>query len=225
MLIVIIAVHLLLLMWLVTRPPAVQPVSDHGRGLLLISLADGERSAAPSTKPKPPPPSLIPPPAIILPSLLATPTAAQTPSPSDAGAPQAGEAGGCALPVRTAEAIARDPAAMAELAALAPLYRTSADAVLLWNGQWLATGQEAGAVPVMPALRRIVEQVVTEASPECRATPTNGPQFLAIPEQDRTTTLVIGSGTWRWSDLLATSATCLSGAPEACLPPSPITDR
>ncbi len=221
MLIAIIAIHLLLLLWFVTRPPAVQAVRDHGRGLTLISLADGQRSATPPTKPKPPQPSLIPPPAIILPSLLATPTAAQNPSASESGTPQAGEAGGCSLSVRTVEAIATDPAAMAELAALAPAYRTSADAVLLWNGEWLASGQGSSASPVTPALRRVIEQIVTEASPECQAAPTTGPQFLAIPEQGRTTILVIGSGTWRWSDLLATSTTCLGSAPEACLSPSP----
>jgi hypothetical protein len=215
-LITIIAVHLMLLLWLVTRSPTVRTVPDSGRGLMLISLAAGEHAATPPNKPKPPPPTVIPPPVIMLPSLLAAPTAAQNPSPSGAGSPQAGEAGGCALSARTAEAITKDPAAMAELAALPPAYRTSADAVMLWNGNWLASEQGSVVSPVTPLLRRTVEQVVAEASPECRAAPTEGPQFMAIPEPGRTTILVIGSGTWRWSDLLATPTTCFGSASGAC---------
>lgn len=222
-LIAIISVHLLLLLWLVTRPPTVQVRRDSGGDLVLISVSDGKHAATPPTVPKPPPPpTLIPAPAIILPSLRPSPTASQNPSLAGTGAPQAGDAGGCALAIRTAEAIARDPAAMAELAALPPALRTSADAVMLWNGEWLASAPGSIALPETPSLRRVVETTVAEASPECRASPMSGPQFLAIPEQNRTTTLVIGSGAWKWADLLAPSTACLGSATDACLAPSPI---
>ena len=216
----IITVHLLLLLWLVTRPPSVRPDPDRGRGLTLIALSAGANAATPTTKPKPPPPTVIPVRELILPTLLPTPTAAQNPSPAGTGTPQAGDVGGCALSVRTAESIAGDPAAMAELAALPPAYRTSADAVMLWNGEWLASAPGSVATPATPSLRRAVEQVIADASPDCRAAPMGGPQFLAIPEQGRTTTLVIGSGAWRWSDLLAPSAACLGNVPGSCLPQS-----
>ena len=217
-LIAIIAIHLLLLLWLVTRPPSVPADRDRGRGLTLISLSTGANAATPPTKTKPPPPIVIPVRAIIMPSLLPTPPAALNPLPAGTGAPQAGDAGGCALAVRTAESIAGDPRAMAELAALPPAYRTSADAVMLWNGQWLATAPGSVAPPATASLRRVVEQVIADASPDCRAAPMGGPQFLAIPEQGRTTTLVIGSGTWRWSDLLTPSAACLGNVPDSCSP-------
>ena len=213
-LIAIITVHLLVLLWLFTRPMTEQVRRDSGGDLVLISVSDGKRAATPPTVPKPPPAIVLPAPAIILPSPLPTPTEQQNWS-------QAGEAGGCALAARSAEAIAKDPPAMAELAALAPAYRTSADAVMLWNGEWLAGTPGSIASPATPSLRRVVEQVVAEASPECRAEPTNGPQFIAIPEQGRTTTLVIGSGAWRWSDLLAISPACLETPSDACLSPLP----
>ena len=155
-LIAIIAIHLLLLLWLVTRPPSVPADRDRGRSLTLISLSTGANAATPPTKTKPPPPIVIPVRAIIMPSLLPTPPAALNPLPAGRGAPQAGDAGGCALAVRTAESIAGDPRAMAELAALPPAYRTSADAVMLWNGQWLATAPGSVAPPATASLRRVV---------------------------------------------------------------------
>lgn len=215
MLIAIITVHLLVLLWLFTRPMTEQVRRDSGGDLVLVSVSDGKRAATPPTVPKPPPAIVFPAPAIILPTSLPTPAEQQNWS-------QAGQSGGCALAARSAEAIARDPAAMAELAALAPAYRTSADAVMLWNGEWLADTPGSIASPATPSLRRVVEQVVAEASPECRAEPTNGPQFIAIPEQGRTTTLVIGSGAWRWSDLLAISPACLETPSDACLSPLPL---
>lgn len=214
----IVTVHLLLLLWLVTSPTTPIVPRDAGRNLVLISISTGQSVATPPTVPKPPPPIVLPPPAIIVPSLRALPAAAQNPSPSGAGAPLAGDLGGCALADRTAEAIVGDPGAMAELAALPPAYRTSADAVMLWNGEWLASAPGSIAPPPTPSLHRVVEQVIAEASPECRDAPMGGPQFLAIPEQDRTTTLVIGSGAWRWSDLLANSTACLGSGSDACLP-------
>ena len=220
LLIAIIAIHLLLLLWLITRPPTVPTVRDPGTGLVLISVSSGQRVAIP-TVPKPPPPIVLPTPPIIVPSPLPTPSGEISTSAAEGGAPQAGEAGGCALAIRTAEAIAKDPAAMAELAALPPAYRTSADAVMLWNGVWLASGPGPLAIPATPSLRRVVEQVVAEATPECRAAPMGGPQFLSIPEEGRTTTLVIGSGTWRWADLQATSTLCPAGDSGACLAPAP----
>ncbi len=211
-LIAIITVHLLVLLWLFTRPITEQVRRDAGGDLVLISISDGKPAATPPTVPKPPPAIVLPAPAIILPSPLPTPTEQQNWS-------QAGQAGGCSLAARSAEAIARDPAAMAELAALPPAYRTSADAVMLWNGEWLASAPGTIAPPPTPSLRRVVEQVVADASPECQTAPMAGPQFLAIPEQSRNTTLVIGSGEWRWSDILAISSACLKTPSDACLSP------
>lgn len=217
-LIVIIAIHLMVLLWLITHPSISPSRRDPGPGLVLVSISPGKRPATPPTAPKPPPPIPLPPPPVILPSVLPIPAAAQNIAPAGLGAPQPGDAGGCALATRTAEAIVADPAAMAELAALPPSYRTLADAVMLWNGEWLTIAPGLPIAPATGSLRRVVEQVVAEASPDCRAAPTNGPQFLAIPEPGRTTTLVIGSGTWRWSDLVTLPAACSATAPGICLP-------
>ncbi|MEO5641524.1 MAG: hypothetical protein ABIQ98_07145 [Sphingomicrobium sp.] len=214
----IITVHLLLLLWLVTRPPAERPVRDRGRNLVLISVSDGERAAGPPVVPKTPPPIPVPAPEVNIPLAVPYQAEVQSPSPAAMDAPQASDVGGCALAARTADAIAKDPAAMAELAALPPAYRTLADAVILWNGEWVASAPGSIDSPAILSIRHVLEQVAIEASPECRDEPIVGPQFIAIPEQNRTTTLVIGSGVWQWSDLLATSAACSATTPNTCLP-------
>lgn len=213
----LIAAYLLFLLWFVTRPPARPPAVHGGGELTMISLSNGKQAARRSAIPDPPP--------IAMPSIPPSVVEAQSSPPAASEASQAGAPGGCGLSERATAAIVKDPQAMAELAALPAGYRTSADAVMLWNGQWVAGAPGTDASPVAPSLRRDIEQVVSDASPECRAEPMGGPQFLPIPEHERTTTLVIGSGLWRWSDLLAPAA-CNEPTPDACLTSEPtLTDQ
>ena len=212
----IITIHLLVLLWLLTRPPTVQLARDNGHDLVLISVSPGKRPAPKAVVPKPTPQVAMPTPPIALPSPIPVKSGERTPSPDSIAPPDAGGAGGCALASVMAAAIAKDPAAMAELAALPPAYRTAADAVMLWNGEWLTIASGSTALPVAPSLRRAVEQAVAEAKPECSGAMMSGPQFLAIPEPGRVTTLVIGSGAWRWSELVTSDTSCLGTATESC---------
>ena len=47
--IAIITVHLLVLLWLATRPPTEQVRRESGGNLVLISVSDGKRAATPPT--------------------------------------------------------------------------------------------------------------------------------------------------------------------------------
>lgn len=132
-----------------------------------------------------------------------TPTREVEPAAPDVNAASGAKAAGagCALAKDISHSIATDFAAMAELRALPPSIRTSADAVLLWNGQW--TLPDGGSDGIDPrALRRVIEQAVAESPIECRLAMNIGPQFVQVAEENRTVMVVIGSGRWRWTDLL-----------------------
>lgn len=214
LLLAIVAVHLLVILWLASgdRPPRVVPPA--GLSVFTVALSSGQGASAQRTQKKAMPPPAIPVPVVIVPGKLrrdAAPSFEAVSAPLEADA----SAGGCALAREVGQAIGQNPAAMAELDALPPNIRTSADAVMLWNGQWLDPG-------IMPAgidtgsLRGVVEQVVAHASPECREAKASGPQFLPVPEGDRTVMIVVGSGTWRWADLIAPPADCPPTATGTC---------
>ena len=61
---------------------------------------------------------------------------------------------GCGMAGLLAKGISESPEAMAEVAALPRDVRSEADAVMLWNGTWLDTGQSTvpAGVPVVSAL-------------------------------------------------------------------------
>ena len=207
------ALHLLVLLalfWFATRPPADPAAPRRGESLIALGDSSGERKPVPPPRPVRRPAHAV--------ARTTIPVLAE-PDLEPAGA--AGQE--CALAQQAAEAIERDPVAMAELAALPPGVRSPADAVMLWNGEWL----NAGALPAgidPDSLRRVVEQVVAAAPAECRETVSTGPQFIPVPEKERTTMLVIGSGAWRWSDLTAAPAQCPAQAGAVCPPvPSPAT--
>ena len=139
------------------------------------------------------------------------------PAPEAAAQPAAAAGAGAGEDCRTADAIARgiseNPDAMAAVAALPKDVRSDSDAVMLWNGTWLDTG-ETSMLSVLPAallptsvdpvaaLKQAVLVTLTEVPAVCRDLLMTGPQFIPIAEPDRTTMLVIGSGLWRWSSLL-----------------------
>ncbi len=122
---------------------------------------------------------------------------------------------GCAMGAKVMAAITSDPLAMQALADLPAEARSDADAVMLWNGDWLGAGDRASDIafaPFFPApagpvevLKSVVVKAVEESSPECQMATAAGPQLIAIAEADRTTMLVIGSGIWTWASLLEPS--------------------
>ncbi len=142
----------------------------------------------------------------LLPSALTVPVA-----PAAAGS---GTGNGCSVASTLGAALSADPAAMAELAALPSDVRSEADAVMVWNGSWLGEPAPASGAPTepapppglptapIPAMRTVIAATLLALPPACRDVETHGPQFVPIAEPGRTTMLVIGSGVWRWGDLV-----------------------
>ena len=224
---VIVAVHLAMILWLLMRSAEIVSRPPEATALSLIPLsADQPRAAShpvertatrahfrlPSPRPAPTePPAAAPPPTV-----------------------NAASGSACDLAAAAGAAIEQDPAAMAELAALPPGIRTEADAVMIWNGDWRALAVPAAADAAVPAtsadpavseLRRAIQALATSAPPACLAVIVPGPLFIPVREPRRTTTLVIGSGAWRWADLLKTPATCVATSAQPCpavVTPAPI---
>ena len=125
----------------------------------------------------------------------------------DAAPPAAGSStgNGCSVASTIGAALLADQDAMVELAALPAGVRSESDAVMLWNGEWIDAASETEMqmtqTPI-PALKRVVTDAIIALPAECREVQTAGPQLIPIPEQGRTTMVVIGSGVWRWANLL-----------------------
>jgi hypothetical protein len=211
LLLTIVCAHLLAIAWLATRV-ADQPEQPKRDPVLELVTVLVNRSPA-----KPPPPAESQATAVRPPTLLPTPMAepaASSPPSEDV----AGVGGQCPIAEGVRAAVMQDAEAMAELASVPPGARTQADAVMVWNGEWrnLAAPQPQAQAQAMSPLRRIIVGVIEASTPECRDAVIVGPLFISIPEADRTTTLVVGSGAWRWSDLLATDPVCVAGWFQTC---------
>ena len=116
-----------------------------------------------------------------------------------AGAARAGEGsggggGGCNTAWTVQEALRRDP-----------LVREAVDnanrlgkAVMVWNGDWVRNGSQDGKG--LSAVREAISWAVAFAPEACRNQQVHGLVLLSLA--DGNTRFAIGSGEWRWSDLL-----------------------
>ena len=214
LLLTIVAAHLLVL-WLVLlltaftgRAPA------RAKTLAVFDVSEVEKPDAPA---KPAEQVRV---SKVQPQLLVPTTLTIDAPPAAAGS---GTGQGCGMAGLLAKGISESPEAMAAVAALPKEVRSETDAVMLWNGTWLDTGQASvlSAVPVLSAmtgqdpvtaLKTVILATLAAAPPECREVESLGPQFIPIAETGRTTMLVIGSGAWRWSSLIEPDADPLATA-------------
>lgn len=222
----VVAAHLLLILWLVARTPIVPILPARGPTLIAIASLSEEgvevELSRPAQQKSTAARAPLPPPLIAMPSPI--PAASDAVATNDAAA---SGGGGCQLAGNVAAAILADPSAMAELAALPPGVRSDADAVMIWNGGWSGQGPATGPSVAAPigeratGLRSLIEQTVAAASAQCRAVALTGPVFVPIAEVGRTTMLAIGSGVWRWDDLLLAPNCSMSGAALCGSSPTP----
>lgn len=148
---------------------------------------------------------------VLLPPLnLAAPApvpAASTPTPdtSDllsesqlAGATSVGEegagGGGCGTARVLQQALRHDPLVHTAVEAAHRLGKT----IMLWNGDWVRSGEQDGKG--LSAVREAIMWGVAFAPEACRSERVHGLVLLSLA--DGGTRFVIGSGDWRWSDLL-----------------------
>ena len=225
----IVGAHLLVILWFATRQPVVRMDAGRGGTLVLITLSSGDDTPAPRPVRIEQTPLVIrlplPP---LLPALAPLSVALPTIDMAGLGTGSAQNMGGCQLGAEALAVIRQDTSAMAELGALPAGVRSDADAVMLWNGSWSTAFAPSpptalASTPAVPGtLRTLIERIVAAAPSQCRDASVTGPIFIPILEPTRTTMLVIGSGVWRWADLLLPPTTCSELSPDLarqCQPP------
>lgn len=97
-------------------------------------------------------------------------------------------------------ALQADPQTRAALTHIPRPSRSLANAIMVWDGDWVAT--ESRAFLGMVAIRDAILAGVRAAPAACRDQPIQGPELLLLADGAQTTVIVVGSGAWRWADLL-----------------------
>ncbi len=73
-------------------------------------------------------------------------------------------------------------------------------ALYVWNGDWIQSrGQDGNG---LAAVREAIMWEVAFAPEACRAEPVHGLVLFSLNDGPGSARLVVGSGVWRWSDLL-----------------------
>jgi len=106
----------------------------------------------------------------------------------------AGGGGTCDMARAVQQALRRDPMVRASVEDA----HRSGRAIMLWNGDWVQSGDQDGKG--LSAVREAVTWEVAFAPEACRNTRMHGLVLLSLA--DGSTRFALGSGDWRWSDLL-----------------------
>jgi len=189
---------------------AMTPAPDHAAPVQ-PSTAAPPTAKTPPAAPSPQPPQPAPDPTALatdMPPLDLTAEPVQvTPSPAQAptGGPLATtpiSASTCDLTQAMQAALQNDPAVRDELALIPRQARSVANAIQLWDGAWVDAGALGGPAIVDP-LRAAIVAVVSQAPAGCHDQAVLGPRLFAIVDPRGTIVVALGSGLWKWSDLLA----------------------
>ncbi len=107
----------------------------------------------------------------------------------------------CNLTGMLATALAQSSEVQQGLAELPTEQRSVANAIDLWDGQWPEDSSSGGK----GLLRALLVKAVTAARPDCLTVANHGPALFLIPDSHTTVVLAVGSGDWRWGDLITPS--------------------
>ena len=227
--------HVILVAFFLVGFPRANGVRGLGDGAMDVFLAGPSRvsarpvhsasaaKAAPAPPVKPAPPAStdpIKPRSVlaIVSDILSIPLAEHSvtptplnPAPSPVMAQAMAQASGvpgaaCDIDGAIQTALRADPTAHGAILTIPIKDRSAADAVLMWNGQWVSPA-DVGGEATFDTLRVTIRQVVAAAKPECRDLSIVGPVFMLIPDGSTTFVVVFGNASWRWSDLLIDPAT------------------
>lgn len=108
----------------------------------------------------------------------------------------------CSLAQDIATDLQNHPFAQRAVARIPVQSLSVAGALLLWDGRWISANAAGDPDAGSAMLRAIILREIAAAKPECLAELNAGPQFLFINGGVNTVTIVIGSGQWRWEDLV-----------------------
>ncbi len=191
----------LLMMPTVTKPrPVVRALAvfDVSASATIPDASPPEVPQPEVVKPTPLQPVIVPPPVVPLPTPNETIVAML--QETDASA----TGGACDLTEPVQAALQSSELVNARLPQIPSARRSVANAIMVWNAEWVAL-HEALDPDAMAAIRDTVAGTIAAASPECRLQPQSGPRLIVIPGVAETTVLALGSGLWRWQDLLETA--------------------
>ena len=203
------AVHAGLLAVLLT--PTATPTAPN---LSVIALSDFAASVpspkqapprAPQPRPVPPTPIMpivVPPPVIPLPAPNAMVVALlEQADTADAG-------GACDLTAPVQAALQASEAVRDSIPQIPRDQRSVANAIMVWNVAWIVPDARSGGQidnAAAEIIRETIAGTIAAASPSCRLQPQGGPRLIILPGDPDNLVLALGSGSWRWQDLLETA--------------------
>lgn len=77
---------------------------------------------------------------------------------------------------------------------------SGAKAYMVWNGDWIRSGDQEGKG--LAGVRQAILVEVAFAPEACRAQPVHGLVLISLNDAPDSPRLALGAGDWRWSDLL-----------------------
>jgi type IV secretory pathway VirB10-like protein len=206
---------LVLFLVLSARPPVGPPPEDPPISVQLAQLPPPPlpETPKPTPTPEPEPPAKPPPPRHVARPVKAPPPPQIVPLPAGKGptgdsaevsegllstAATAGSGGGgraCDMTQRLQAALRKDPQVRAAVAEA-----HHGRALMVWNGDWVRHEGQEGAG--LAAVREAIMWEVGFAPAACRTEPMRGLVAISMNDGPPASRLVIGSGAWRWSDML-----------------------
>lgn len=99
------------------------------------------------------------------------------------------------------DALRKDPEVRAAATRAHRSLGSGGKAILMWNGEWLRSPDQDGRG--LAGIRQAIAMEVAFAPAACRAAPMRGLVVIAFEDSPGGAKLALGSGIWRWSDLLA----------------------
>ena len=226
------AIHVALLAALVTIRPAVSPAPVELQPIpVMLAPAPPEPLPPPEPEPEaekpkptppkkaPPAPKKVPPPPKLAvarvkpapPTVVPIPAAARAAygfteasdgdvagaATAEGGGSGAGSGAGCNMTRRLQAALRKDRQAQA---AMSQAHRGRP--IMMWNGDWVRHPSQEGAG--LAAVREAILWEVGFAPEACKAETQRGMVLISMNDGLGAARLVVGSGAWRWQDLLFT---------------------
>ncbi|MEO6377980.1 MAG: hypothetical protein ABIO37_08160 [Caulobacteraceae bacterium] len=102
--------------------------------------------------------------------------------------------------VRMLQAALRKNPTVAAAVAAAHRDMGGARAITMWNGDWVRNNGEDGAG--LAGVREAMMLGIAFAPEPCRSEPVRGSVLISLNDSPGSARLALGSGEWRWSDLL-----------------------
>lgn len=113
-------------------------------------------------------------------------------------------AAGCSPLEAVTKTITDDSATIAALRAVPRSERSISEAIVIWNAGWSEMAASTDAP--LASVRIAMQQTLRALPSDCLAEIVAGPRLIQIATEQGTTFLAIGSGQWRWAQLIEEEA-------------------